>query len=169
MDDCDQRQKSRCKKALMSSSDNCELWWWYYWLLLFSLKLGKMIQAIKDLANALVPSGKLILLVDTLLVPVFLFVCLFFLIFILFLMYEYQILTATKNILFFCVCFLVTFRSRWWWTHSHTLSTKKSEGLLMMLMCHSVRVFFIDLFIFHFLLFKVFKVQLTFPPRFWAM
>lgn len=29
--------------------------------------LGKMIQAIKDLANALVPSGKLILLVDTLL------------------------------------------------------------------------------------------------------
>lgn len=108
MDVCDQRQENGSKKAVLRSRDNREPWWWYSRLLLFSLKLVKMIQAIKDLANSLVPSGKLILLVDTLLVPVFLF-CLFGFLFcfvFLFLIHDDQILALTKNILRVFYCYI---------------------------------------------------------------
>lgn len=103
MDDRDHREKSRSKETLLSSSENCDQGCWYLWLLLFSSKLEKMIKAIKDIANALIPSGKLAFLVETLLVLVSNYYQYFGFHFY----NEYQMLITTRSIQYMCICVCV--------------------------------------------------------------
>lgn len=91
-----------------------------------------MIQAIKDLANAFVPSGRLIELVDITLVRV---------IFISLNRFTHNnwhtvfLLTGFMT----SVCFMM-FCSRSWWTHSQTLSVMKSKELQLFQGFHLVRI-----------------------------